>query len=87
MEPDDLPLAEMIRRRLDMLVSYLAPPPGHLRVRFGRGETCSACDRRIHPAQTVYEAHWNDTTYKFHVGCYDLWRTGALIDRALCKPG
>jgi len=27
MEPDDLPLAEMIRRRLDMLVSYLAPPP------------------------------------------------------------
>ena len=79
-------LADKIRRRLDDGELPREHPP-KLLSRYGKGETCSACNQTVYRAQVMYELESAATekTYRFHTGCYGLW-TGELIRRGLYKP-
>jgi len=79
-------LPDRVRQRLDAGELPREHPP-KLLSRFGKGETCSACDQTVYRAQVMYELESEATekTYRFHTGCYGLW-TGELIRRGLYKP-
>lgn len=41
---------------------------------YGRDHACSACEQTIQPAQVEYECNVGDRVYRFHSGCYAVWR-------------
>lgn len=53
---------------------------------YGRGDSCSACELPILPAQAEYEFEAEGQTYRLHPGCHGLWEAERRR-RGGTKPG
>ena len=66
-------LPEVIRHKLDTGV-LPARGPVEVRLGYGHGKPCSACERRILHSQPEYEVEdRTGFTVRFHLGCFGLW--------------
>jgi len=68
-------LAEIVRGKVELGVLPLETPP-KLWVGIGCGETCTACEKPILPAQSEYEVEYGDgrPAIRLHIGCHGLWQ-------------
>ena len=75
MADEKISVAQRIRDRLDA-GALLRIGPKKMWGGFGRRNTCDGCGEPILTTQVEYEyVVDDDVTYRFHIGCADLWES------------
>ena len=85
-EPDDLPLREMARSKIEAKLLPCAHQV-HLYAGHGDGEMCAVCDCPIAPPQVLYEVVTELASFYFHLACHAAWQLecNARDDRTLAS--